>query len=564
MRTKYCGDIISSDIGKIVKLCGWVHNIRKFKHFIFVDIRDTIGIVQVLFNNTNSEIFEKALTLTQESCIQIIGIVQKKKKKNEKIKTGNYEINAQKIKIFNYSSKLPLEIHKNNDDVIRLKYRYLDLRNHYMLQNLKIRNKIVYIITQFMQKNNFINIETPMLTKSTPEGAKDYLIPSNIHIGKYYALPQSPQLFKQLLMISGIEKYYQIVKCFRNEDLRSDRQPEFTQIDIEASFIKKKKMMNIIENMIKILWKEIINYQLNTFPTLTFQKSIEKYGTDKPDLRIPTKIINIDHLKWKSNIIDYNNNIKTKSLIIKKGIFTQNKKKINKYTTIIKKSKNIFFTYIYVKNLNTKKNGIISSNINFTIHDINTIIKTTKAYNGDIILIIHGKQDIVNKILSYLRIKTYNIQKYQHLWKPVWIIDFPLFTKNEYNQFTSTHHPFTAPKSSSIEILQSHPELAISKAYDLVINGYEIGGGSVRIHKKKIQKKIFKILGIKKNNYQHTFDFFINALKYGTPPHLGIALGLDRITMLLTNTKNIKDVIAFPKTNSAVCIMTGAPSKNIY
>lgn len=564
MRTKYCGEIISSDIGKIVKLCGWVHNIRKFKHFIFLDIRDTMGIVQVIFNYKQSETFVQAATLTTESCIQIIGIVKTRKKKNENIKTGNYEIIAQKIKIFNYSMKLPLEIHKNNDDLIRLKYRYLDLRKNDMLQNLKIRNNIVYIITKFMQQNHFINIETPILTKSTPEGAKDYLIPSNIHIGKYYALPQSPQLFKQLLMISGIDKYYQIVKCFRNEDLRSDRQPEFTQIDIEASFIKKKKMMNIIEKMIKILWKEIINYQLKKFPILTFKKSMEKYGTDKPDLRIPTKIININNLSWKNNIIDYNHIITTKSLIITKGIFTQNKEKINQYTTIIKKNKNILFTYIYVKNLNTKKNGVISSNITFTMHDMNIIIKKTKAYNGDIILILHGEKDIVNKILGYLRIKTYNIPQYQNLWKPVWIINFPLFTKNEHNKFTSTHHPFTAPKSSSIEILQSHPELAISQAYDLVINGYEIGGGSVRIHNKKIQKKIFKILGINKNNYQNTFDFFINALKYGTPPHLGIALGLDRITMLLTNTKNIKDVIAFPKTNSAVCIMTGAPSKHVY
>ncbi|CAL4321277.1 aspartate--tRNA ligase [Buchnera aphidicola] len=567
MRTKYCGDIHFSDLNKKVILCGWVVCKRNFGNFIFIDMRDYTGIIQIFCKNNNTSDFHNARKLKNEFCIQVTGIVAERaqKNKNKTIKTGELEIISEKIIILNSAIPLPLNIHNIDDDKIRFKYRYLDLRRSKMFKNLKIRNDIIDIIRIFMKKNNFLNIDTPILTKSTPEGAKDYLISSRIHKEKYYALPQSPQLFKQLLMISGIDRYYQIAKCFRDEDLRSDRQPEFTQIDVEAAFVDGNTIQKIIESMVMILWEKILHIQLKKFPVISFQDAINTYGSDKPDLRNPLKFISIPN-----NTIDYYHdnikNIKTLALVIPNGTKLFNQNTINTCNHFIETSKNIDYMYICVENIKLKKYNFIPANKIIKIKNMIHIINLVNAKDQDIIYILSGKKDVIYKILTPLRMifgKAVNIIT-KNSWKPVWIINFPLFKKNNTHSLSSTHHPFTAPKNTTIQELQSKPESIISSAYDLVINGNEIGGGSVRIHDKKTQETVFKILGILNSKNKNTLKFFINALQYGTPPHAGIALGLDRIAMLLTNSKNIKDVIAFPKTNSAQCLMTGSPTKITY
>ncbi|WAI11518.1 MAG: aspartate--tRNA ligase [Buchnera aphidicola (Macrosiphum albifrons)] len=570
MRTKYCGNIRIIHLNKIVKLCGWVHKIRNFGQFIFIDMRDYTGLVQVIFELKNNIVFKKALTLRNEFCIQVSGIVQKREEKNKNIKmsTGEIEIVANEINILNTSRSLPLNYTQKNNDDSRMKYRYLDLRALNILENLKIRNRITYLIRNFMIKRNFLDIETPILTKSTPEGARDYLVPSRNHFGKFYALPQSPQLFKQMLMIAGIDRYYQIVKCFRDEDLRSDRQPEFTQIDIEVSFMSAQKVRNLVEKLIVTIWSKIINFNLIKFPKLSFYESMKKYGSDKPDLRNPIKIIDIsDIFKDEKFILFFNLDSKKNNrialLCISRGADIS-RKKIDAYTKYIQKfnAKKLFYIKIIENNFGCR--GIYSS-IKHILDEITLkkIIEKSKAKNGDILFLIADQESIVNKSLGMLRLKLgidLNITK-QNSWKPVWIVNFPMFSKDVNGNFSSVHHPFTAVKNINIKNLNNSPELAVSDSYDLVINGYEIGGGSVRIHDVNIQRKVFDIIGIKKSVQNEKFGFLIEALKYGAPPHAGIALGLDRIVMLLTNSTNIRDVIAFPKTTSATCLMTDSPSK---
>lgn len=569
MRTKYCGEIRLSDINKQVIVCGWVDRIRKLKKMIFINLRDQEGIIQILFDPINTINFNIAMNLKNEFCIQIIGIVQKRLSNNLNLITGNIEILAKKINILSISEELPININNINSEKNRLKYRYLDLRHPNMIKNIKIRSHITDIIRLIMMKKKFLNIETPILTKSTPEGARDYLVPSRIHKGKYYALPQSPQIFKQLLMISGIDKYYQIVKCFRDEDLRSDRQPEFTQIDIEASFTTSKKIRNISEMIIKKLWNKILGIKLNKFPVISYYDAIKKYGSEKPDLRNPIELIDIHDIA--SNIFESftknNNKIRTAALLIPNGLYVLKKNMINSYYSIIKKYQDIHPIYIKIKSIELGEKGIFSSSSTVLgIQNLIDIIKRVKAKNGDTILILSGKINITNQVLNILRIKIGKEIKIiaNNIWKPIWIIDFPMFIKNDANVLLSTHHPFTAPKGYNIHQIKSNPQSIISDSYDLVINGYEIGGGSVRINNKEMQETVFQILGITPHDQNKKFGFFINALKYGTPPHAGIALGLDRISMLLTRSNNIKDVIAFPKSNSATCLMTGAPSEYIY
>ncbi|QCI26011.1 aspartate--tRNA ligase [Buchnera aphidicola] len=565
MRTKYCGNLTVSDIDKKVTLCGWVDRKRNFGNFIFIDLRDCTGIIQIFFHSKKDEIFQDALKLKNEFCIQISGIVKKRKKNHQNLSmyTGNIEIHATNLNIINISQILPLDINNINEEKVRLKYRYLDLRRSTMFKNLKIRHKIVQYIRKFLNKKKFIDIETPVLVKLTPEGAKNYLVSSRIHQKKYYALSQSPQIFKQLFMIAGIDKYYQIARCFRDEDLRSDRQPEFTQIDIEAAFIDEIYIKQLTESIVKMLWKNFLNYEINTIPCITFQESMKKYGSDKPDLRNPIILHNI---KKFIHVNQYNksvNNEKIVAIIIPQGILKFTQENINDLNQMIKKYNILYHFYIYVKNIYDNQYDIKISDIFFQKKIITNIIHKINSHNNDIILIISGRKEIIYQLFQI--IKNYIAKKLDLIkknnWKPIWITDFPMFQKNQDNSFTTTHHPFTAPKNFDIRhIKNNNLNSIIANSYDLVINGYEIGGGSVRIHDVKIQKMIFEILNISTEKKEDPFHFFINALKYGTPPHAGIALGLDRLVMLLTNNNNIKDVIAFPKTNTSTCLMTGAPS----
>jgi len=569
MRTKYCGNIRVIDLNKTVKLCGWVHKIRNFGQFIFIDMRDYTGIVQVIFELKNSIIFKKALNLRNEFCIQISGRVRKREEKNKNIKisTGEIEILAHVLNILNISKSLPLNYTQKNNDDSRLKYRYLDLRSLHILENFKVRNNITYLVRTFLTKKKFLDIETPILTKSTPEGARDYLVPSRNHYGKFYALPQSPQLFKQLLMISGIDKYYQIVKCFRDEDLRSDRQPEFTQIDIEISFTNSKKVRNLVEKMIIKIWSEIINVHLTKFPIISFHESIRKYGSDKPDLRNPIEIIDVSNiLQDKKFMSFFNIDAKKKNriaLLCISGGANLSRKKIDDYIKYVKKydSKKLFYIKVNEHNIDCK-NSYSSMKKILDETALKKIIQKSKAKNGDILFLIADQEHIVNKALGMLRLKLgmdLNITE-ENTWKPVWIVNFPMFSQDVKNNFSSIHHPFTSVKNMDIKTLKNSPNLALSDSYDLVINGYEIGGGSVRIHDINMQKTVFDIIGMKKSVQKEKFGFLMEALQYGAPPHAGIALGLDRIVMLLTKSKNIRDVIAFPKTTSATCLMTGSPS----
>ncbi|WMC19715.1 MAG: aspartate--tRNA ligase [Enterobacteriaceae bacterium PC38] len=567
MRTKYCGDLDLSYINKKVTLCGWVDKIRIFRHIIFINIRDCKGIVQIVFNYINKILFYKALKLRNESCIQIKGIVKKKIKRqiNYKKNIDEIEIICYSLNIFNISENIPINFEKKNLEKIRLKYRYLDLRKIEMMKRLKIRSKICHYIRNFLNYNKFIEIETPILTKSTPEGARDFLVPSRINKGKFYALPQSPQIFKQLLMISGFDRYYQIVKCFRDEDLRSDRQPEFTQIDIETSFMKYKKLIKLMKKMIYNLFLKIKKKKISKIKTITFSESLRRYGSEKPDLRNSIELIEIKDILLKMNKLNflpinffkYNNNI---ICICIPGGIKINIKYIYNYNKIINNNTLLWFK-IYSINQNLL---YIKGNIKKYINKktLRLILKRVNAKKGDMILIGSNINEKIYNIMGNLRKKIGDKLNLINLnyYSAICIIYFPLFKKNKYNKISAKHHPFTNLNINNINNLFSNPFLFFSNSYDIIINGYEIGGGSERIHYKKIQKKIFKILNIKKNEIKN-LNFLLEAFKYGVPPHAGIAFGLDRLVMLLTNTTNIKDVIAFPKTTSAKCLMTEAPNK---
>ncbi|QCI23319.1 aspartate--tRNA ligase [Buchnera aphidicola] len=569
MRTKYCGELNLNHVDKIVILCGWVNKYRNLGKILFLDMRDREGIVQISFNDSSTYLFKKATCLKNEFCIQITGIVKERdeKNKNFKISTGEIEVIALKLIIFNKSQSLPLDFNHKSLDESRLKFRYLDLRRPHMIHNIIMRNKITTIIRSFMSKNKFLDIETPVLTKSTPEGARDYIVPSRIHKNKFYALPQSPQLFKQLLMIAGIDRYYQIAKCFRDEDLRSDRQPEFTQVDIEASFTTGKKIRNIIEKMMKYLWKNVLKVNLKKFPVMTFDTAIKTFGTDKPDLRNPILFVDItDIIKEIKTELFFQNNIKHDNIAIAlriPGGSTLSNSKLQIYNKFIKRyvNKNLFFIKI---NGNPPNQNIVSSILHlFNTTTLNKLLNKTFAQHGDLICFVCDIKKTVINAMNNLRAKIGNdlniIDK--NSWKPVWIIDFPLFSKNELNNYISTHHPFTAPKNKNHLTSKKKLNHILADAYDLVINGYEIGSGSMRINDIAMQKNVFDILNIHEKTQKEKFGFFLQALNFGTPPHGGIALGLDRIVMLLTNSDNIRDVIAFPKTTTASCLMTESPSK---
>ena len=558
-----------SDEGKTVTVNGWVEKIRDHGGVIFIDLRNDLEILQVVIEPEERKIFETAEKVRNEFVIEVSGVIRKRPKgtANQKMTTGEIELFVKKLHIFSKSKPLPFQLdeYSKAGEEIRLKYRYLDLRRPEMYKNLAMRSDINHVVRNFLVNKGFLEIDTPMMTKATPEGARDFLIPSRLNQGKFYALPQSPQLFKQLLMIGGFNKYFQIARCFRDEDTRKDRQPEFTQIDIEMSFTDCEEIMKISESLLIELFDKVLGVKLEKFPRITYAHAMEKYGSDKPDLRNPILLHDVKELFINSEFKVFKepaNSDKSKLVAMKidKEI---SRGQIDEYTKFVSNFGARGLAYIKVNELKKGEKGLQSPIIKFLSElEIKNLISQLDLKDGETVFFGAGNKRIVFDSMGALRQKIaedFNLID-EKLWKPLWVTDFPVFEETLEGSLTPSHHPFTKPMSS-IKELEEKPELAVSEAYDLVLNGFELGGGSMRIYDVNEQKKIFSILGINNEEAQQKFGFFLDALEYGCPPHGGIAFGLDRIVMLMTGEESIRDVIAFPKTQSAMCLMTDAPDK---
>ena len=567
MRSHYCGQVTESLIGETVDVCGWVHRRRDHGGVIFIDLRDREGLLQVVFDPDTAEIFAQAERLRNEFVIRVSGRVRQRPEgtTNANLPTGQIEVLAKGLEVLNKAETPPFML---DDDTVgedvRLKYRYVDLRRPAMQRNLRLRARIVSELRRYMDENGFLDIETPILTRATPEGARDYLVPSRTHKGEFFALPQSPQLFKQLLMMSGMDRYYQIVKCFRDEDLRADRQPEFTQIDLEASFVEEEDIMGITETMVRSLFKELLQVELPDFPRMPFSEAMRRFGSDKPDLRIPLELIDIADLLAGVDFKVFSgpaNDPKGRVAAMKvPGGCSLSRKDIDGYTKYVSIYGAKGLAYIKVNDLAAGAEGLQSPILKFlTDEAIQGILERTGAETGDLIFFGADKAKIVNEALGALRVKVgHDLNLVEGEWAPLWVVDFPMFEEED-GQFHALHHPFTMP-SCSPEELKSNPEGALSRAYDMVLNGTELGGGSIRIHNPAMQRAVFEALGISDEEADEKFGFLLDGLKYGAPPHGGLAFGLDRMVMLMTGCDSIRDVIAFPKTQTAACMMTNAPS----
>ena len=572
MRSHYCGALTAQHVGQQVSLCGWVNRRRDLGGLIFVDLRDREGLVQVFFDPDLTELFAQAAELRAEFCVKIEGNVRARpdSQVNADMATGAVEVYASSLTILNKSPALPLDFNQNNSEEQRLKYRYLDLRRPLMSDRLKFRAKVTSFVRNFMDSHGFMDIETPILTKATPEGARDYLVPSRTHKGQFFALPQSPQLFKQLLMMAGMDRYYQIVKCFRDEDLRADRQPEFTQIDIETSFMTAVEVRAVTEKMARQLFNEMLQVDLGEFPQMTYNEAMRLYGSDKPDLRNPMSFVDIADLVKDVDFKVFSgpaNDPKGRVVALKVPGAAEkvSRKDIDGYTAFVGIYGAKGLAWLKVNDINTGVDGIQSPVAKFlTPEIIAEVLTRTGAQNGDLIFFGADRYKVVCEAMGALRLKLgEELGLTVPGWRPLWVIDFPMFEENDDGSFSAVHHPFTSPLDTDAFLNTPMTDLdlgnLLSNAYDMVLNGTELGGGSVRIHSSDVQAKVFQLLGISDEEAAEKFGFLLEALRYGAPPHAGLAFGLDRLVMLMTGATSIRDVMAFPKTATAACPLTDAP-----
>jgi len=571
MRSNYCGELNSSHVDQEVQLCGWVHRRRDHGGVIFIDLRDREGIAQIVFDPDRAEPFAIADSVRNEYVIRITGKVRNRPEGtiNPDMPTGEVEILGYTIEILNKAKTPPFQLDDDHvHDDVKLRYRYVDLRRPIMQHNLRLRSRVVKEMRAFLDEKGFLDIETPMLTKATPEGARDYLLPSRTHPGNFFALPQSPQLFKQLLMMSGMDRYYQIVRCFRDEDLRADRQPEFTQLDIETSFMNEDDITGLMEEMMQSLFKNVLEVELpSPFPRMTYAEAMERFGSDKPDLRNPLELVDVSDLMKDVEFKVFSGpanmeNGRVATLHVPNGS-TLSRKQIDDYTKYVSQFGARGLAYIKVNDVAAGSDGLQSPILKFLPDNVAaSIVERTKAKDGDLIFFGADKIRIVNDALGALRNKLgQDRDLLQGEWAPVWIVDFPMFEYNEdEKRWDSLHHPFTAPNTDDIDTIKQDPGKMLSRAYDLVLNGTELGGGSIRIHDAEMQSAVLELLGIEEEEAREKFGFLLDALEFGCPPHGGIAFGLDRTVMLMTGSESIRDVIAFPKTQTASCLLTAAPS----